>query len=132
MDTATHSIASQRALDILDKVKSVFAFNGFDGASMQDLAQATQMSVGNFYRYFPSKNAIITALVERDLKEIEAVFQTVRAASEPGPVVHDNCCVSGLKRCRMRMRRCGAEVQAASFRTEEIGDAYAQHGRNGA
>ena len=79
MDTATPSIASQRALDILDQVKSVFALNGFDGTSMQDLAQATQMSVGNFYRYFPSKDAIITALVKRDLEEIEAVFEAVQS-----------------------------------------------------
>jgi AcrR family transcriptional regulator len=117
--------------DILDKVKSVFAFNGFDGASMQDLAQATQMSVGNFYRYFPSKNAIITALVERDLKEIEAVFQTVRAASEPGPVF--------MQLLRQRLETLPYEDAALWTRSpggfiSNRGNrcAYAQHGRNGA
>ncbi|MCB1493325.1 MAG: TetR/AcrR family transcriptional regulator [Rhodobiaceae bacterium] len=119
MDTATVDIASQRASDILDQVKSVFALNGFDGTSMQDLAQATQMSVGNFYRYFPSKDAIITALVKRDLMEIEAVFQAVQTASDPGAMFMQ------LLRQRIETLPCEdaamwSEVQAASFRAPEI------------
>ncbi len=119
MDTATHNIASQRALDILDQVKSVFATNGFDGTSMQDLAQATQMSVGNFYRYFPSKDAIITALVKRDLMQIEAVFDAVQTSSDPGATFMQ------LLRQRIETLPCQdaalwSEVQAASFRAPEI------------
>lgn len=112
--------ANKRVCEILEKVKSTFAFNGFDGASMQDLARAAQMSVGNFYRYFPSKNAIITALVERDLREIESVFETVRAASDPGPVF--------MQLLRRRIETLPiedaalwTEVQAAAFRSPEIG-----------
>ncbi len=119
MDTATHSTASQRAMDILDQVKSVFATSGFDGTSMQDLAQATQMSVGNFYRYFPSKDAIITALVKRDLMQIEAVFDAVQTSSDPGATFMQ------LLRQRIETLPCvdaalWSEVQAASFRAPEI------------
>ncbi|WP_299866322.1 TetR/AcrR family transcriptional regulator [uncultured Hoeflea sp.] len=116
MDTA----ANKRVCDILEKVKSTFAFNGFDGASMQDLAQAAQMSVGNFYRYFPSKNAIITALVERDLGEIEAVFETVRAASDPGPVFME-LLKRRIETLPVEDAALWTEVQAAAFRSPEIG-----------
>jgi AcrR family transcriptional regulator len=119
MDTATHSIASQRALDILDQVKSVFALNGFDGTSMQDLAQATQMSVGNFYRYFPSKDAIITALVKRDLEEIEAVFEAVQSASDPG-LMFMTILRERIETLPFEDAALWSEVQAASYRSPEI------------
>ena len=61
--------AVQRGSDILERIKAVFAEKGFDGASMQDLARSAGMSAGNFYRYFPSKDAIIAAMVERDLAD---------------------------------------------------------------
>jgi len=119
MDAPVTSTANKRASDILDQVKSVFARNGFEGTSMQDLAQATQMSVGNFYRYFPSKDAIITALVKRDLEEIETVFDAVQSAEDPGAMF--------MKLLRHRIETLPfekaalwSEVQAASYRCPEI------------
>ncbi|WP_052161737.1 TetR/AcrR family transcriptional regulator [Hoeflea sp. BAL378] len=119
MDTAAVDIASQRVSDILERVKSVFALNGFNGASMQDLAQAAQMSVGNFYRYFPSKDAIITALVKRDMMEIESLFDAIKAAPDPGAML--------MHLLRLRIETLPledaalwSEVQAASFRSPEI------------
>ncbi|WP_339764856.1 TetR/AcrR family transcriptional regulator [uncultured Hoeflea sp.] len=119
MDVSASHTASKRASDILDQVKSVFALNGFEGASMQDLAQAAQMSVGNFYRYFSSKDAIITALVKRDLEEIEALFEAINAAPEPGKMFMT------LMRERIETLPCEdaalwSEVQAASYRSPEI------------
>ena len=55
--------ARSREDEILDRIRSIFAEKGFDGASMQELARAAGMSVGNFYRYFPSKSAIVEALI---------------------------------------------------------------------
>jgi len=119
MDTATVSIANKRASSILNQVKSIFALNGFDGTSMQDLAQATQMSVGNFYRYFPSKDAIIIALVKRELMEIETVFGAVQTAADPGAILMQ------LLRHRIETlpfeeAALWSEVQAASYRSPEI------------
>ena len=119
MDTATSGIANKRASDILDQVKSVFALNGFDGTSMQDLAQATQMSVGNFYRYFSSKDAIITALVKRDLMEIEAVFDAVKAASDPGAMFM-HLLRQRIETLPFEDAALWSEVQAASNRSPEI------------
>lgn len=121
MDTAAVDIASQRVQDILDKVKSVFAHHGFEGASMQDLAQAAQMSVGNFYRYFSSKNAIITALVERDLKEIEAVFHAVQTAPDPSATFMQ-LLRHRIETLPLEDAALWTEMQAASFRAPEISD----------
>jgi AcrR family transcriptional regulator len=72
-----------RVAEILASVRRAFSEKGFDGASMQDLAKAAGMSVGNFYRYFSSKAGIVAAIIENDLCDIETDFAQVLAAKSP-------------------------------------------------
>lgn len=72
-----------REAGILQSIRMTFAEKGFDGASMQDLARAAGMSVGNFYRYFPSKTAIVEAIILRDLEELRQRFRVVLEADDP-------------------------------------------------
>ncbi|MBF9030964.1 TetR family transcriptional regulator [Rhodobacterales bacterium HKCCE3408] len=76
-------LASPRAVEILDRCRDVFVAKGFEGASMKDLAQAADMSAGNFYRYFRSKDAIIEAMVAHDLTEVDAAMRTIMDAPDP-------------------------------------------------
>ena len=71
-----------RTIEILGRIKGVFAAKGFDGASMQDLARAAGMSAGNFYRYFPSKNAIVEGMVSHDLMQVEGQFAEIMNAPD--------------------------------------------------
>jgi AcrR family transcriptional regulator len=81
--TPDQTIADPRTHEILESVKAVFAAKGFDGASMQDLARAAGMSAGNFYRYFPSKDALIEALIERELADTLDRFDEVIKSRTP-------------------------------------------------
>ncbi len=72
-----------RIAEILGLVRKAFVEKGFDGASMQDLARSAGMSVGNFYRYFPSKDAIVEALVAWDMDEIDQEFARILQAPDP-------------------------------------------------
>jgi len=72
-----------RVDEILVQARHAFVEKGFDGASMQDLARAAGMSAGNFYRYFNSKAAIVEALVNRDLDEVEAEFAEILGSADP-------------------------------------------------
>jgi AcrR family transcriptional regulator len=83
MQLALPHASDLRSAEILAKVRQAFVAKGFDGASMQDLARAAGMSVGNFYRYFPSKSAIITGLIEKDLADIQRDFQAILGAPRP-------------------------------------------------
>ncbi|MBM3616298.1 MAG: TetR/AcrR family transcriptional regulator [Alphaproteobacteria bacterium] len=109
-----------RTAEILALVRVAFAKKGFDGASMQDLARAAGMSVGNFYRYFPSKSAIVEALIVQDLAEMEADFHTV--LQSPAPM--DS--LRALMKRRLedhRSRADGqlwAEITAAALRKPDI------------
>ncbi len=69
-----------RRPQILDAAERCFALNGFHRTTMQDLAREAGMVPGNLYRYFPSKNAIILGLVERDRTDIAADFAALSAA----------------------------------------------------
>ena len=77
------SHADIRSAEILASVRQTFVEKGFDGASMQDLARAAGMSVGNFYRYFPSKAAIIQALIHAHSDEIQRDFAAILTAPHP-------------------------------------------------
>ena len=50
---------------IVSAARSCVVRHGFHAASMGQIAAEAQMSVGQIYRYFPSKEAIVHAIVER-------------------------------------------------------------------
>ena len=72
-----------RVAEILGSARVAFAEKGFDGASMQDLAKSVGMSVGNFYRYFPSKAAIVEAIVMGDLADMDRDFKAIITSDDP-------------------------------------------------
>ena len=50
---------------IVTAARACVVRHGFHAASMGQIAAEAQMSVGQIYRYFPSKEAIVHAIVER-------------------------------------------------------------------
>ena len=110
-----------RTAEILARARIAFAEKGFDGASMQDLARSAGMSVGNFYRYFPSKAAMVEALITLDMAEIERDFSQILNSSDPiqrlremiGERINDN-------KCAADDGRMFAEITAAALRKPEI------------
>lgn len=54
-----------RPEEILDAALAVFTENGFAAARVEDVAARAGLSKGAIYLYFPSKEAMLNALVER-------------------------------------------------------------------
>jgi AcrR family transcriptional regulator len=65
---------SDRRAEILDAAQRCFVRAGFHGASMHDICAEAGMSPGNLYRYFPSKEALIAGIAERDRAEVAQQF----------------------------------------------------------
>jgi len=63
----------------------VLVRDGFDGANTTRIAEAAGVSVGSLYQYFPTKEAIVAALIERHADEMVAVFDnlSLRIATLP-------------------------------------------------
>ena len=57
--------------------------SGFHGASMADIAQAASMSVGQIYRYFENKEAIIAAIVDQDVQDMREKFAELETSGLP-------------------------------------------------
>ena len=57
---------NKKLSQILDGARRVFFAEGFDGASMNDVARAAGVSKGTLYVYFGSKQALFAALVRAD------------------------------------------------------------------
>ena len=61
---------------ILDAAERSFTQAGFHRTTVQDVAREAGMSPGNLYRYFPSKDAIVAGLVERDRMMLREDFES--------------------------------------------------------
>lgn len=76
--------ADQQRLRILDAAQACFVREGFHAASMASIAEQAGMSPGLIYRYFDSKNAIILAIIERQLQEKLASIATLTEDPDVG------------------------------------------------
>src|SRR5215211_1526704 len=74
MRRANVQLQIDRRAEILQAAARCFARSGFHGASMQDICAEATMSPGNLYRYFPSKEALIAGIAERDRAEVAQEF----------------------------------------------------------
>ncbi|MCC6946632.1 MAG: TetR/AcrR family transcriptional regulator [Bradyrhizobiaceae bacterium] len=73
---------TDRREEILAAAQRCFARSGFHQSSMQEICAEAEISPGGLYRYFPSKEAIIAAITERDRADAADNFAAV--ANVPG------------------------------------------------
>jgi AcrR family transcriptional regulator len=73
---------TSRRQQILDAAGQCFRQSGFHAASMASIAGLAGQSVGQIYRYFANKEAIIAAIVDQHLVELRETFD--RLQSLPG------------------------------------------------
>src|SRR6201989_1869823 len=65
---------SDRRDEILEAAQRCFVRSGFHQTTMQEICAEAGMSAGNLYRYFPSKEALIAGIAERDRAEVAQDF----------------------------------------------------------
>lgn len=70
--------AAERRTQIIDAAERRFARAGFHRTTMQDVAAEAGMSPGNLYRYFPSKDALVAGLCERDRVNLATEFRALQ------------------------------------------------------
>jgi AcrR family transcriptional regulator len=72
---------------VLEGARNAFCRQGISGASMDEIATAVGVTKHTIYRRYPSKAALLEAVVERDLSRFEAEMRSVpgsgTAASDP-------------------------------------------------
>ena len=120
---------SAKRRQIIEGARGVFLAQGFDAASMNDIARAAGVSKGTLYVYFDNKEQLFEAIVEEECDaQAEGIFNL-----DPGD--HD---VEGvLKRlgvayvkflCRPEKASAVRTVIAIADRMPEIGRKFYEHG----
>ncbi|MDT3443264.1 helix-turn-helix domain-containing protein [Pseudofrankia sp. BMG5.37] len=70
---------------MLEAAMDVFAEAGFTGATISEVERRVGLAVGtgSLYRHFPSKEALLTAAVDREVSRLRAEMAERRAAIPP-------------------------------------------------
>ncbi len=75
--------AALRRKQILDAARDAFRDHGFHAASMAVVAARAKMSVGQIYRYFSNKEAIVAAIVGVHVEEFMRDLTLLESADGP-------------------------------------------------
>src|SRR5262249_60436809 len=76
--TSPRKLASQQrsrlTVDaLLEATARILIREGYDRASTNKIAAAAGVSIGSLYQYFPSKEAVVAALIDRHTQELSQV-----------------------------------------------------------
>ncbi|WP_370261199.1 TetR/AcrR family transcriptional regulator [Limnobacter sp.] len=123
-DKKTRGKAEVRRQQILDAAAQCFRKSGFHGASMADIAKSFGMSAGHIYNYFESKEAIIEAMVQRDLSDTLARIAAIR---EKGDILNAmlGAVDDGVQR-RIAQSQLDAEIVAEASRNPKVAQVVQQ------
>ena len=91
---------------ILAAAQKCFIDHGFHAASMATIAATAQMSAGLMYRYFPSKNAIVLAIIDRQLQETRVKIAELHASTD---------IVASLCRSFGQWRSCDPKIMSVAL-----------------
>jgi AcrR family transcriptional regulator len=68
---------------ILDTARTLFARHGFEATTMRDIAEEAGLQAGNLYRYFPSKDAMVSQILSGFSDRLLAAYTEVLDAGSP-------------------------------------------------
>jgi AcrR family transcriptional regulator len=78
--------AEARPEEILDAALAEFTERGFEAARVEDIAKRAGISKGGVYLYFPSKTALLEALIEAKVSPLARLAQTIAATGADDPM----------------------------------------------
>src|SRR4051812_18845476 len=78
------ALQERRREQILDQAEAVFAKHGYPNTDVQFVADPLAISKGTIYRYFPSKERLFLAAVERGVRQLKAyIDRAVAGVADP-------------------------------------------------
>jgi AcrR family transcriptional regulator len=85
----------------------ILAQEGLEAATTARIAEVAGVSIGTLYQYFPSKEAIVAALIDRYFADVEEQFTATLAGLSSAPT---DLAVKELVRMLVRMVRTNAPL----------------------
>jgi TetR/AcrR family transcriptional repressor of nem operon len=107
---------------IVEAADRLFYRQGYEHTSFSDIAGAVQISRGNFYHHFKSKDEILGAVIELRLANTREMVQRWEEASER-PVDRVRCFIDILLTNRADIQRYGCPVGTLTGELAKLGHA---------
>jgi len=101
-----------RRAELLDQALALFLERGYDNVSLNDLLAMAGTSKGAFYHYFPSKEALVTALAQHSAAEAFELLRPVFAQPGKNALERLNAGLAASYQVKMAM---GAPEQIAAM-----------------
>jgi TetR/AcrR family transcriptional regulator, repressor for uid operon len=121
METTTtppaHDHSEERRRQILRAAMTCFARRGFHPTTMHDISAEAQISVGLIYRYFNSKDAVITFMAREHLEDMKQILEQARRA----PTLFEALELVSI---------CHCEEQPEHIHVAFVADLFAEAARN--
>ena len=94
---------------LLEATARVLINEGYDRASTNRIAEVAGVSIGSLYQYFPSKEALVAAVIDRHTQEISEATRDalVKAAARPIEVAAREFVSAGIDGHRVNPRLHG-------------------------
>lgn len=91
MTTTTSKITRGRKFDqVLDGARVVFMKDGFEGASVDDIAKAAGVSKATLYSYFPDKRMLFAEVARVEcIRQADNALEVVTIDSTPNEVLYE-------------------------------------------
>lgn len=130
MNDATPMVRKGRKFDqVLEGARAVFMSDGFEGASVDDIAREAGVSKATLYSYFPDKRLLFMEVANMECaRQSQSAVDTIDMCASPRDVL----CQAGLHFVRFLTSKFGQQVfricVAESDRFPEIGRAFYQSG----
>src|SRR6266850_1887903 len=109
--------SEERRRQILRAAMNCFARRGFHLTTMNDISAEAQISVGLIYRYFDSKDAVITFMASEHLADLRHVLEQARRA----PTLFEALELVSIRHC---------EEQPEHLHVAFVADLFAEAARN--
>ena len=107
-----HRRKQETRQQIFQAAMDLFAEKGIFGTTVEEITEAADVGKGTFFNYFPSKEAILSALAERQLAIIDRAVETAGSAATVRPVLQEMVkeLLSGPARSPIMLRSLFATV----------------------
>jgi AcrR family transcriptional regulator len=74
----------RRRTEIIDAAEQLFFSRGFDGTTIDEIAEAAELSKGTIYLYFEGKDDLYNAIILRGVGILKKMFEAAVGGSAPG------------------------------------------------
>ncbi len=86
----------ERKLELIDAAERLFMERGYEATTVSDIVQEVGVAQGTFYYYFPSKEEILEAIIEKDMAALEDDARLITQDPQLDPASKINAMVNSI------------------------------------